>query len=76
MGSTFFLVDTLTVVDIAIYDVVVYFTRNRMPGDVLSEYGALKELVRRVEANPGIAKHLKSEQFAGLIKPDLVSLGH
>jgi len=75
-GSNFFLGDTLTVADITIYDVVVYFARNRMPGDALSEYGALKEFVKRVEANPGIAKYLKSEQFAGLMKPDVASLGH
>ena len=75
-GSNFFLGNTLTIADIAIYDAVVYFARTKMPGDTLSKYGALKEFVKRVEANPGIAKYLKSEQFAGLVKPDLASLGH
>ena len=75
-GSNFFLGDTLTVADIAIYDVVVNFAFNRIPGDALSEYEALKEFVQRVEANPGIAKYLKSEEYAGIMKFDLASLGH
>mmetsp|Transcript_13828 Transcript_13828/g.20750 ORF Transcript_13828/g.20750 Transcript_13828/m.20750 type:complete len:264 (+) Transcript_13828:28-819(+) len=75
-GSDFFLGDTLTVADIAIYDAVANFATSRIPGDALSEYGALKAFVKRVEANPGIAKYLKSDGYAGIMKFDLASLGH
>lgn len=75
-GSDFFLGDKLTVADITIYDAVVNFGKNRIPGDSLSEFGALKEWIKRVEASPGIAKYLKSEQYSGLMKFDNSTLGY
>jgi glutathione S-transferase len=75
-GSDFFVGDKLTVADIAIYDAVINFGESRIPGDSLSEFAALKAWTKRVEASPGIAKYLLSEQYAGLMKFDESTLGY
>jgi len=75
-NSTFFCGETLTIADVSIYDALVNFGTSRLPFDVMGDYPALKAFVSMVEKNEGIAKYLKSEQFAGLMKFDKSSLGY
>lgn len=74
--STYFIGEKLTIADISIYDAIVNFGTSRLPEDVMGNYSALKAFVAKVEENPGIAKYLKSEQFAGLMKFDKSTLGY
>lgn len=67
-GTDFFLGNTMTVADVAIYDAVVNFGTSRIPGDSLKNFAVLKEWVKRVEANPGISSYLQSEQYKSLAK--------
>jgi len=75
-GTDFFVGDKLTVADISLYDAVVNFGSDRVPGDALEKFGALKEWTKRVENNAGIAKYLASDEFAGLMKFGPSSLGY
>mmetsp|Transcript_11107 Transcript_11107/g.10637 ORF Transcript_11107/g.10637 Transcript_11107/m.10637 type:complete len:227 (-) Transcript_11107:124-804(-) len=74
-GTDFFIGNKMTIADICVYDALVNFGTNRIPGDSLKDFPKLKELIKRVESNPGIKTYLSSEQYAGIYKFDKSTLG-
>jgi len=75
-SGDYFIGDKLTVADIAIYDAVMNFSSNRIPGGVAFDgFDALKAWTKLVEANSGIAKYLASEQYAKIMKFGPATLG-
>ena len=65
----------LSLADISVYDALVNYGTSTIPGDALKDQPKLKALIKRVEANPGIAKYLAGEQFASIMKFSPALLG-
>ncbi len=70
----YFVGDSLTLADVAVYDAVVNFGSNRSPSS-LNNFAELKAWKSRVESNEGISNYLKSEAYAGLMKFGPETLG-
>lgn len=76
LGENYYFVGKkLSIADIAAYDALVNYGTSTIPGDALKDQPKLKALIKKVEANPGIAKYLAGEQFASIMKFSPALLG-
>ena len=73
-SGEYFIGNTLSLADIAIYDAVVNFGSNREP-TALDSFATLKSWKAKVESNEGIKKYLASDAYANLMKFGPESLG-
>ena len=73
-SGEYFIGDSLSLADIAIYDAVVNMGSNRVP-TALDSFSTLKEWKAKVESNEGIKKYLASDSYANLMKFGPETLG-
>lgn len=78
LGSKeYFVGDSLSIADIAVYDVIVNFGTNRFSEEMtpLESFPKIQEFVKRVESNDGIASYLNSDKYANVYKFGKETLG-
>mmetsp|Transcript_23996 Transcript_23996/g.48561 ORF Transcript_23996/g.48561 Transcript_23996/m.48561 type:complete len:220 (-) Transcript_23996:196-855(-) len=73
-SGDYFVGDKLTVADLTVYDAVVNFGANRVPG-ALDDFKALKAWTERVEHNSVIKVYLASKEYSKLYKFGPETLG-